>query len=63
MKTSFFADIYKICAENGGKFVLVNPSGSVKQALSFAYLADIIPFADSMEDAVALIVSDKANSQ
>ena len=52
-----FADIYKICAENGGKFVLVNPSISVKEALSFAYLADIIPFVDSMEDAVSMIVS------
>ena len=54
-----FADIYKICAENGGKFVLVNPSISVKESLAFAYLADIIPATDSMEDAVSLIVSQK----
>ena len=58
-----FADIYKICAENDGKFVLVNPSSNVKEALSFAYLEDIIPYADSMEDAVSLIVSENVNSQ
>lgn len=58
-----FADIFKICAENGGKFVLVNPSASVKEALSFAYLEDIIPYTNSMEDAVALIVTDKINPQ
>lgn len=51
-----FADIYKICAENGGKFVLVNPSNSVKEALSFAYLEDVIPFAVSVEEAVSLMV-------
>ncbi len=57
-----FADIYKICAENGGKFVLVNPSNSVKEALSFAYLEDVIPFAVSVEEAVSLMVQP-ANSQ
>lgn len=51
-----FADIYKICAENGGKFILVNPSTSVKEALSFAYLEDIIPFANSVEDAVSMMM-------
>lgn len=58
-----FADIFKICAENGGKFVLVNPSASVKEALSFAYLEDIIPYTTSMEDAVALIVTENVNPQ
>lgn len=58
-----FADIFKICAENGGKFVLVNPSTSVKEALSFAYLEDIIPYALSVEDAVSLIVSSDTNPQ
>lgn len=51
-----FADIYKICAENGGKFVLVNPSASVKEALSFAYLEDVIPYTSSVEEAVSLIM-------
>ncbi len=48
-----FADIYKICAENNGKFVLVNPSMPVKEALSFAYLEDVIIYASSIEDAIA----------
>lgn len=51
-----FADIYKICAENGGKFVLVNPSASVKEALSFAYLEDVIPYTNSVEEAVSMIM-------
>lgn len=51
-----FADIYKICAENGGKFVLVNPSASVKDALSFAYLEDVIPYTNSVEEAVSMIM-------
>lgn len=50
-----FADIYKICAENGGKFVLVNPSLHVREALSFAYLEDVIPYTTSVEEAVSLI--------
>ncbi len=50
-----FADIYKLCAENGGKFVLVNPSMHVKEALSFAYLEDVIPYANSVEEAVGLL--------
>lgn len=50
-----FADIYKICAENGGKFVLVNPSMHVKEALSFAYLADVIPYANTVEEAVGIL--------
>ncbi len=53
-----FADIYKICAENGGKFVLVNPSLKVREALSFAYLEDVIPYKNSVEDAVTLIMSE-----
>lgn len=50
-----FADIYKICAENGGKFVLVNPSMHVKEALSFAYLEDVIPYANTVEEAVGIL--------
>lgn len=57
-----FADIYKICADNGGKFVLVNPSTSVKEALSFAYLEDVIPYTSSVEDAVSLILSAEAET-
>ncbi len=52
-----FADIYKTCAENGGKFVLVNPSMEIKEALSTAYLEDIIPYETSVEGAVSKILS------
>ncbi len=54
-----FADIYKTCAKNGGKFVLVNPSSTVKDALSFAYLEDVIPYANSVEEAVSIIVNSQ----
>ena len=54
-----FADIYKLCAENGGKFVLINPSSNIREALSFAYLEDIIPYTSSVEDAVSLIVNSQ----
>lgn len=53
-----FADIYKLCAENGGKLVLTNPSNQVKEALSFAFLEDVIPCANSIEKAVSLIIDD-----
>ena len=54
-----FADIYKICAQNGGKFVIINPSASIKEALSFAYLSDVITIANSVEDGVAFIMDQK----
>lgn len=47
-----FADMYKICADNGGKLVLLNPSSSIKEALEFAYLTDVIPFVYSVAEAV-----------
>lgn len=54
-----FADIYKTCAQNGGKFVIINPSASIKDALSFAYLSDVIPVANSVEDGIAMIMNQK----
>lgn len=50
-----FAEIYKICSENGGKFILVNPSIKVKEALSFAYLEDVIKYTSSVEEAIKFI--------
>lgn len=47
-----FAEIYKICAENNGKFIFVNPSNSIQDAMEFAYLTDVIPFYPSVDDAV-----------
>lgn len=52
-----FAEIYKLCSENGGRFILVNPSIKVKEALSFAYLEDVIKYASSLEEALKLIES------
>ena len=57
-----FAEIYKLCAENGGKFILINPSLNVREALSFAYLEDVIPYTNSVEEAVAL-VADEVTAQ
>ena len=55
-----FADIYKLCAENNGKFVIVNAPSCVREALSFAYLEDVIPQADSVEDGVKLLSCEEA---
>jgi len=54
-----FADIYKICTEKGGKFILINPSMLIKEALSFAYLEDVIIYAKSIEDAIAITSENK----
>lgn len=58
-----FADIYKTCAENNGKFILLNPSVEVKEALSNVYLEDVIPFAENVEQAVSLITEDNNTNQ
>ena len=50
-----FAEIYKICSENNGMFVLVNPSLKVKEALAFAYLEDVIKYTSSIEEAIKII--------
>ena len=53
-----FAEIYKLCAENGGKFVLVNPSMQVKEALDFAYLEDVIIYAKSVEEEISIEITE-----
>lgn len=52
-----FAEIYKVCVNNNGIFVIINPSDKVKEALSFAYLDGIIPILYSVESAVDFISS------
>lgn len=47
-----FADLFKLCSENNAKFILVNPSKDIKEALSFAYLDDLIPVAGNTEEAI-----------
>ncbi len=54
-----FADIYKACAEKGGKFIIINPSPDVKEALSFAYLEDVIPCTASVESAVEIALKEE----
>lgn len=58
-----FADIFKICAENGVKFIVLNPSSDIKQALAFAYLDGIIPVFNSVEDALSEIKKDRDTAQ
>lgn len=58
-----FADIYKTCAENNGKFILLNPSVEVKEALSNVYLEDVIPFAENVEKAVSIITEENNTNQ
>ena len=53
-----FADIYKLCAENDGMLVLINPSNNVKEALAFAFLEDVIPCVNSIEQAVTLVIGE-----
>ncbi len=53
-----FADIYKLSAENGGKLIIINPTQNVKEAMSFAFLEDIIPTANSIEEAVKKILNE-----
>lgn len=53
-----FADIYKICAENGGKFILINPSKEIKEALSNAYLEDVIQYTTTVESAVSMVLNE-----
>ncbi len=52
---NFFSEIYKICTENKGRFIIINPPTCIQEALSFAYLEDIIPISNSVEEAVSII--------
>ncbi len=60
---SVFAQVYKICADNKGIFILINPSEDIKEALAFAYLDAAIEYTDSVEEAVKIIEKAEANSQ
>ena len=51
-----FTELFKICADNEGSFVLINPSHSIKEVLEFAYLTDIIPCVYSIEDGLKKIL-------
>jgi DNA-binding NarL/FixJ family response regulator len=47
--TYIFAEIYKICQNAGGTFLLVNPSEKIKDALASAFLEGVIPVFSSLE--------------
>lgn len=53
--SKIFTDIYKKCADAGGRFILLSPSATVKEALEFAYLTDIITVVELAEEAFSLL--------
>ena len=53
--TNVFTNLYKMCNEKGGKFVLVKISESVRDALSDAFLYSLIPTFASVDAAVSKI--------
>lgn len=59
--TYILAEIYKICQNAGGAFLLINPSEKIKEALSFAYLEGMIPVFQTIENAKQYI-SDFKNA-
>ena len=55
--TSVFTNLYKMCNDKGGKFMLVKISDSVKSALADAFLDTLIPTYTSVDLAVSKISS------
>lgn len=53
--TSVFTELFKMCKEKGGKFMLVKISDSVKDALTDAFLDTLIPTFSSVDLAVSKI--------
>ncbi|MBQ2644088.1 response regulator [bacterium] len=61
--TYILAEIYKICQNAGGLFLLVNPSEKIKEAMAFAYLEGMIPILSSIENAKQYIQELKDNNK
>ena len=55
--TSTFAEIYRLVQDNGGKFILVNISNSLKTALVDAFLDNLIPVLPNVDAAVSKLTS------
>lgn len=55
--TNVFTDLFKMCKEKGGQFMLVKISDSVKSALADAFLDTLIPTFSSVDAAVSKISS------
>lgn len=53
--TVTFTELYKMCNEKGGKFMLVKISDSVKAALTDAFLDTLIPTFSSVDAAVSKV--------
>lgn len=53
--TGFFTELYKMCKEKGGQFMLVKISDSVKSALADAFLDNLIPTFSTVDAAVSKI--------
>ena len=56
--TTVFTELYKLCDTKGGKFSLVKISDAVKNALSDAFLDDVIPVYNSVDIAVSKLVNN-----
>jgi anti-anti-sigma regulatory factor len=57
--TYILAEIYKLCQNSGGSFLLINPSEKIKEAMAFAYLEGMIPVLSSIESAKEYIADFK----
>ncbi|MCR5261931.1 MAG: response regulator [Candidatus Gastranaerophilales bacterium] len=57
--TYILAEIYKLCQNSGGSFLLINPSEKIKEAMAFAYLEGMIPVLNSIESAKEYIADLK----
>ena len=53
--TGVFTELYKMCKEQGGQFMLVKISDSVKDALADAFLDTLIPIYSTVDVAVSKI--------
>lgn len=56
--TNVFTNLYKMCSEKGGKFMLVKISESVRAALSDAFLDNLIPTFSSVDSAVSSVTQE-----
>jgi len=52
---SIFSEIYKMCQNSQGKFVILSPSKEIENHLKNAFLNGVIKTANSINDAIALI--------
>ena len=53
--TGVFTELYKMCKDKNGQFMLVKISDSVKSALSDAFLDTLIPIYSTVDAAVSKI--------